>query len=252
MDRKNSGENEHSKEELLSRFKRDDALSSESKQKNRRGILKTATVSVLSTLGLSHATKTTAATRGESVNVSEDDAHKVIGEYRSRLRHLAEHGILRKINVSSLVGKAASESSNAGEVQAEVIRGPKGDTEPAIRVLTRGPKGEVDMWFPLNGDYALFDLPDHVDSESLSDNWNDQVSSQDNIGGGGSGSSCPDCNDGCCCNVCSCDNCHCTYWGYCDCTNVAGTDCWYRYCDCCPDAVNYCTRYCGAPLSTNC
>lgn len=252
MDRTNPEESEPQKEELLNNLKREGGRAAESQEENRRGVLKVATLSVLSALGLTQTTNTTAAIPGESVNVDRNEAHEVIQEYRDRLNHLSRHGILSEVDVDSLVAAAGNEPSDSDAVQAEVIRGPEGDTEPALKATTRGPKGKVKMWFPLNSNYALFDLPDSVDSDALSENWNDRVASQNNTDDDVDALSCPDCNDGCCCNVCSCDNCHCTNWGYCDCTNVAGTECWYRHCDCCPDAVNYCTRYCGAPLSTNC
>lgn len=209
------------------------------REDNRRSILKGLAISALSTLGLASATNAAATTPGETVTVSEEKARKTVAAQREKLIHLAEHDVIHKVDVNAIVNTAADGPSK--EVEAETIRGPEGDVQPALTVTTEGTEGTVTMGFPLNSDHALFDLPDSVDSESILSNWNDEVST----------SQCGDPNDSCCCNVSSCDYCYCDY-GYCDCTMVAGTDCWYEYCDCCCDYNNYCTLCCTNSLTYNC
>ena len=195
-------------------------------------------MSALSALGLA-STTSAAAVPGEAVTISKVKARRTVAAQRQKLTHLADHGVINGVTVDEIVNKAVDNSS--GKVEAETIRGPKGDVETALSITVEGPEGTVTMGFPLDSDFALFDLPDSINSEPIASSWNDDVST----------SSCHDSNDSCCCNVSSCDYCYCDY-GYCDCTNVAGTDCWYKYCDCCCDYNNYCTACCTTPLSYNC
>lgn len=239
MDESGSEADKNRRKDLLTSIGRD-AKNSVSHEDNRRGVLKGIAVSVLSTLGLASATNTAAATHGESVTVSEEKARRTIAAQREKLAHLAEHGVIHEVDVEEIVNKAKNGSSE-DEVQVEVIQGPRGELQSALSVTTEGVKGKVTMGFPLNSDFALFDLPDSVDSKAISDSWNDEVSV----------SSCHDANDSCCCNVSSCDYCYCDY-GYCDCTSVAGTQCWYEYCDCCCDYLGYCTWCCTTSLEYNC
>lgn len=242
MGRKETQEGNITREVLLDKIDGSKSENQESERNERRGFIKGAVLSLLGTFGLVNTANTVAAEPGEHVEVSRAKAKKAIMNKQDRIQYLRNFGILTSFNIEKVLREKAKKSSKQGYVQAKAIRGPEQGTEPALEIVAEGPDGEFPMWFPVNNGYLAFDPPSSIDTDVIISNGNDAVTASD----------CPEGNDGCCCNVSSCDYCYCTNWGYCDCVVVMGQTCHYRVCDCCADVVDYCTRYCGTPSFNNC
>ena len=210
-------------------------------QNDRRGVLRGVVVSALSTLGFSNTANLTTAASGKSVNINKGKAREVVARNQENLRHLSKYNVLSNANTGRVVSKIYNESSVGDQIKAESYQDHKGKPQLFLTGTFEGPNGKVTLGFAINKDYSFFDLPENFDSEPMIESWNSQVSA----------TGCPDRNDGCCCYMAECAD-NCSPCSRCECTTVAGTECWYQVCDCCKPPYGWCVRYCDSPTGLNC